>query len=146
MSISILSVLDIAIPLGVLDAISLFAAFYIEAERLVTLAQNRDTEVLRLYDVVLDTIDNSLLSNSTENKTWISDAYITGKNNTSRANEIYYLEVVYFVRELQLIVLLTYDTVDAFYVDTGITVSQTFADISEDAGYPISPQYIEDIS
>lgn len=123
-----------------------FTIFYIKAEELITLAQNRDTEVLDLYDIIIANIASSTLSNSKGLKVSTTTAYEAGKENSRIDKETYYLEIVPFVRDLQLLVLDRYDSVDIFYETEGITVSQVFADISVDAGYPISPQYIEDIS
>lgn len=123
-----------------------FTIFYIEAEELITLAQNKDTEVLDLYDIIIANIASSTLSNSKGLKASTTTAYEAGKENSRIDKETYYLEIVPFVRDLQLLVLDRYDSVDIFYETEGIIVSQVFADISVDAGYPISPQYIEDIS
>lgn len=123
-----------------------FVIFYVEAERLITLTQNRGTDIIDLYDIILTTIDNSLLSNTKGLKIWFTQSYEIGQKKANHNNISYYLEIVSFVGELQLLVLKRYNSIDEFYEGEEIIVSQVFADISEDAGYPISPQYIEDIS
>lgn len=123
-----------------------FTDFYIETERLITLAQNRGGDILELYNVIISTIGSSLLSDSKGVKTWITSSYQTGKSNSLLDDEKYYYRAVDFVKELQLLVLKRYDSVDNFYETEGVIVSQSFAFLSEAAGYPISPQYIEDIS
>lgn len=146
MTITLVDILDLAPPFGIGFSPSLFAIFYIETERLITLTRNRDIEVQSSYDVIISTISASSLSNSENLKTWITQSYQAGKEDSRIDLERYYLAAVSFVKKLQLLVLDGYDSVDIFYETEGITVSQIFADISEDAGYPISPQYIEDIS
>ena len=123
-----------------------FTDFYIETERLVTLARNRSGDILELYNVIISTIGSSLLSDSKGVKTWITESYLIGRFNSIIDSGNYYYKAVDFVKELQLLVLDRYDSVDDFYETEGVTVSQTFAFLSEAAGYPISPQYIEDIS
>jgi len=123
-----------------------FTNFYIETERLITLAQNRGADVLELYNTIISTIDTSLLSDSKGVKIWITGTYQTGKSISLLDDENYYYRAVALVKELQSLVLDRYDSVDDFYETEGVTVSQTFAFLSEAAGYPISPQYIEDIS
>ena len=147
MALTILEILDLAPPLEVWTAaFNEFAIFYVEAEDLITAAQNRYTEFIDLYDIILAEIDNSLLSDSRGTKTWLTEAYELGKT-TSHVDNFYYNEkIVPFVGDLQELVLVRYDSLDDFYDEFGITVSQVFADLSEAAGYPISAQYIEDIS
>ena len=144
MAIGILKILDLGPPLEIWTRA--FAIFYIEAERLITSAQNRGPEILNLYDVIIATIDTSLLSNSKGLKTWLTEAYQVGKSQSELDILNYNDKAILFVDKLQLLVLDRYDSIDDFYEDEGIIVSQIFADLSEAAGYPISPQYIEDIS
>ena len=144
MTITITEILDLALPLFIHTAAA--TRYYIEAERLITLSQSRDTEASNLYDIIIASIGDSQISNAKGTKTWFSGAYEREKNRVGQHNAAYYLRLVSFVGRLQLLVLDRYDSVDDFYQEEGITVSQVFADISEEAGYPISPQYIEDIS
>ena len=144
MTLTILKILELQFPFVM--GMSSFASFYVEIENLVTIAQNRDTEVLDLYDKILAAIDDSLLSDKRGTKSWFTDIYRQGKENNRLYNEGYYLKIISFVNELQLLVLDRYETIDEFYETENITVSQIFADLSEAAGYPIDPQYIEDIS
>ncbi len=123
-----------------------FVVFYEEAEDIITISSQRDLDVLGLYDTILATIDSSSLSNSKSLKTWLATGYETGKSDTE--TDIYYYneKSISFVGELQKITVHEYGSLDEFYNLSGITVSQIFADFSEAAGYPVSPQYIEDIS
>ena len=144
MTIAITEILDLALPLFIHTSAA--TRYYIEAERLITLSQSRDTEASNLYDIIIASIGDSQISNAKGTKDWFSDTYKREKNTVNLYNASYYLKLVVFVGKLQLLVLDRYDSVDDFYQEEGITVSQVFADISEEAGYPISPQYIEDIS
>jgi len=144
MALTILDILDLQMPFGL--GTRIFTDFYIEAERLITLSQSRDTEILNLYDLIISTIDESSLSDARRTKTWITEAYVDGKENNRLYIENHYLKVVNFVALLQLLVLDRYDSIDQFYELEGVIVSVIFASISEDAGYSISPQYIEEIS
>ena len=56
----------------------------------------------------------------------------------------YTSEILNLVRKLQENVLRDYDSVDDFLEQNSLTVKSIFADISEDAGYLISDQYIRD--
>jgi len=134
-----------------------FTIFYIEVEDLVTSEQLRYTEVLNLYDQIISTIDTTVLPNARETKLWMTDIYKEGQDKYALYNESYYLRVIPFVKLLQSLVvgrrytdeytgINTYSSVDDFYEIEGVIVSQTFAELSEVAGYPISPQYIKDIS
>ena len=147
MTIGILEILELQPPfeLGPCDPTDL-CFFYIEAERLITLAQDRDNKVINLYDKIIADIGSSLLSDSKGVKTWITAAYQPAKSTSLLDAENYFYRDVPLVGKLQLIVLDSYDTVEQFYDEQNITVSQTFAFLSETAGYPIPPQYIEDIS
>jgi hypothetical protein len=146
MAIDILSILKLLAPFSLEAGISDFGAYYVIAEGLITLSQGRDSEIQNLYDVIIAAIGDSQISNSKGTKTWFSDTYKREKNTVNLYNASYYLKLVVFVGKLQELVLDRYDSLDEFYQTEGITVSQIFADISEDAGYPLSPQYIEEIS
>jgi len=147
MALTISDILELHLPFDITnETLNDFVFFYVEVQRLITLTQNRGTDILNLYDVIISTIDGSLLSNLKGLKTSITESYQIGKENARLNNEDYYLKTVSFVKELQLLVLVRYDSIDDFYEERGITVSQIFADISQDAGHPISSQYIEDIS
>jgi len=139
MAITILSILDLHTPLGLGFGDTSFHIFYVEAEKIVTSTQNRNT------GGVSNTIDNSL-SDSKGIDTWITSAYQTGQYNSTLDNDKYSYRNIAFVNDLQLLVLKEYDSIDEFYEATGITVSATFAVLSQAAGYPISPQYIKDIT
>lgn len=123
-----------------------FTTFYIEEERLITLSQGRDSEISDLYDIVIEAIGDSQISNTKGTKDWFSSTYKLEKGRVTTYNATYYLKLVTFVGTLQSLVLDRYNSLDEFYQSEGITVSQIFADISEDAGYSVSSQYIEDIS
>ena len=86
MTISILNIFDLSPPLET-GAIDNFTIFYIEAERLITLAQNRGDDILSLYDIIISTIDASLLSNSKGTKTWLTQSYEIGQKKTTSNNE-----------------------------------------------------------
>ena len=147
MALTILKILDLATPFGIgVDVASEFAVFYVEAEDLITSAQNRNGEVLNLYDIIISEIDTSLLSDTKGIKTWMTESYQIGKSTSEVDNFHYNEKIIPFVGMLQELVLVRYDILDDFYEEQGITVSQVFADLSETAGYPISPQYIEGIS
>jgi hypothetical protein len=147
MTLTILEILDLAPPLGIGSEVAdNFVVFYVQAENLITDAQNRDSEVIDLYTIILADIDNSQLSNAKGNKTAMTNAYEVGQLLAYEQNSTYYLLIVEFVKKLQTIVVDRYGSLDNFYGTESITVSQVFADISEEAGFPISPQYIEDIS
>ena len=146
MPISILPILDLMMPFDITSVSPAFVNFYIEAESLITISQGRDSDILNLYDIIIASIENSQLSNAKGTKRKFKDKYIDEKEEVRVHSEMYYLKLVEFVRKMQKIALASYDTIGDFYEDAGITVSQIFADISEDAGYPIPDQYIKDIS
>jgi hypothetical protein len=120
--------------------------FYVEIERLITSSQLRDAETLLLYDIIIATIGTSSLSDRKGLKTSFTESYIIGKENNTLYNENYYLKNITFVGTLQSLVVDNFGSVDSFYETEDIIVSSTFAELSELAGYPISQQYIEDVS
>jgi hypothetical protein len=146
MPISILPILDLMMPFDITSISPSFVNFYKNAESLITISQKKDYDIYNLYDIIISTIENSQLSDAKGTKTNFKSKYENEKESVRVLTEMYYLKVVEFVRKLQLLVLTLYDTISDFYEDLGITVSQIFADISEDAGYPIPDQYIKDIS
>ena len=146
MPISILPILELLIPFRQTSMSEIFVDFYIDAEKFITLSQSKDSEISNLYDIIIASIGYSQLSDSKGTKSWFSETYRGEQESVRVHNEMYYLKVVIFVGLLQSLVLDMYDSLDDFYQGETVSVSQIFADLSEDAGYPISPQYIKDIS
>jgi hypothetical protein len=119
---------------------------YVSVENKITYSLIILNDNLTIYDTITETINSSSLIKPKGTTTWISKKYINERESSRVRNEMYYLQIVSFVKSLQAIAVLNYEDIDSFLEENDITVSQIFADISKDAGYPISDRYIKDIS
>jgi len=96
---------------------------------------------------ILETINLLDMSDNNGLKINLYNQFFQHKIDFYNKTNLYSSEILILVRKLQENVLRDYNSVDDFLEQNSLTVKSVFADISEEAGYLISDQYIRnDIS
>lgn len=120
--------------------------FYVIIEALITSLEDRTTTIDFYFNKIINEIPNSNLSNSRGLQQDLTNSFTAGKNKMAITLDTNRNKTIKFVKELQRLVTIDYGSLTNFYTDYSISVSATFAEISEDAGYSIDPKFIGDVS
>jgi len=88
--------------------------------------------------------DLSLSETSSLNnlKQWLMSSLTIASDKLNSSHKEYSMELIKIVSALQSHVITNYGSIDNYLKDNDITVSQSFADISANCGYPVSADYI----
>ncbi len=119
-----------------------FTIFYESVADLIASAQDRGVDISLALCKMRRDLENSEVISADIDKKWlfegIDDTY---KDADQKHNDS--SDILLFVADLQEHVTEEYGSVDSYLEDNGIQVPQTFADISEAAGYSIDAGNIE---
>lgn len=119
---------------------------YKEITDLINDSQERGTDIVFFVDKMITDLDSSEIPSTDIHREKLevqinSTSNLLSLNNVDRTPQL-----LKFVRVLQKYITDSFGSVDDFLSDNKIKVKTTFADISEEVGYPILPSNISDVS
>ena len=109
-------------------------------------AQKRGTDIVYFIDNMITNLGNSEIPPTDISRERLESNINTTSNRLSLNNVSYTIQLLKFVGNLQRYITESHGSVNEFLNNNNIKVKSTFAEISEEVGYPISPNHIEDVS
>jgi hypothetical protein len=119
---------------------------YKEISDLINDAQERGSDIVSFIDKMATELNNSEIFSTDIYKEKLEKQIDNTSNRLTLNNVNYTTQLIYFVSALQKYITNKYGSVDTFLGENSIKVKSTFADISEEVGYPILPGNISDVS
>jgi DNA polymerase III gamma/tau subunit len=119
---------------------------YKEISDLINSAQERGSDIVSFVDQMAIDLNNSEIFSEDIHKEKLEKQINSTSDDLSLRNVNYTIQMLNFVEALQKYITEKYGSVDTFLGENSIKVKSTFADISEEVGYPILPGNISDVS
>lgn len=119
---------------------------YKEITDLINDAQERGSDIVSFIDNMATELNNSEIFSEDIHKEKLEKQINSTSSDLSLRNVNYTIQMLNFVEALQKYITEKYGSVDTFLGENSIKVKSTFADISEEVGYPILPGNISDVS
>lgn len=119
---------------------------YKEISDLINSAQERGSDIVSFVDEMATELNNSEIFSEDIHKEKLEKQINSTSSDLSLRNVNYTIQMLNFVEALQKYITEKYGSVDTFLGENSIKVKSTFADISEEVGYPILPGNISDVS
>jgi len=119
---------------------------YKEISDLINDAQLRGADIVSFVNKMITDLNNSEILSGDINRGRLETQIKSTSINLINRNVSYTIQMKKFVGDLQKYITERYGSVDIFLGNNSIKVKSTFADISEDVGYPISSGNISDVS
>lgn len=123
-----------------------YARFYKIVADLINDAQARGSDIASFVDKMATDLDSSEIPSIDIHREKLDDQISSTLDSLTLNNVNYTTQMLKFVGDLQRYTTSKYGSVDTFLGNNSIKVKSTFADISEEVGYPILPGNISDVS
>ena len=119
---------------------------YKEIVELINSAQERGSDMVSSMNRCVSDLYNSEVNSTNNDKEWLYNEVEVIKNLIEDNHAEYSSEMLGFILSLQTYIYEQYGSVNNFLRDNNETVRETFADMSNEVGFPINGDLIQSSS
>lgn len=109
---------------------------------IISNAQDRGEDIVNYINNMTTDLSNSEINEESIDRKKLENQITVTSNVVNKRHNLYTEQLLTFVLKLQKYIDSNYISVNRFLRDNSIKVLQTFADISEEVGYPIDDDNI----